>query len=153
MHEVDANLRLGTTFDEEWNKTASANADADGGEEDGLAYVALLNQNSGNYYTLVNVYNNTGTNATLAAWVDFNNNGTFESGEAITKTVVTSTVNQVVDLNWTGIVNSLAAGTNVYLRIRLTSATYNMTTANPTGYFGNGEVEDYKVIVIIRPSM
>jgi len=151
MHEIDANLRLGTTFDEEWNKTASANADADGGDEDGLAYVALLNQNSGNYYTQVNVYNNTGTNATLAAWVDFNNNGIFETGEGITKTVITSSVNQVVDLNWTGIVNSLAAGTNVYLRIRLTSAANNMTTANPTGYFGNGEVEDYKVIVNYTP--
>ncbi len=30
---------------------------------------------------------------------------------------------------------------------RATSAANNMTTANPTGYFGNGEVEDYRVIV------
>jgi hypothetical protein len=109
--------------------------------------VALLNQNSGNYYTLVNVYNNTGTNATLAAWVDFNNNGVFDTGEGISKTVATNTLSQAIDLNWTGIGNSLVAGTNVYLRIRLTSATNNMTTANPTGYFGNGEVEDYRVIV------
>ncbi len=149
MHELDANLRLGASFDEEWNKPAvlGTNADADGADENGLAYVALLNQNSGNYYSQVNVYNNTGTNATLAAWVDFNNNGVFDTGEGISKTVATNTLSQAIDLNWTGIGNSLVAGTNVYLRIRLTSAANNMTTANPTGYFGNGEVEDYRVIV------
>lgn len=147
MHETDANLRLGATADQEWNKTASANADADGGDEDGLPFVTILNQNSGNYLTQVDVFNNTGAPATVAAWVDFNNNGVFESGEGTTATVQTATSVQRIDLFWSGITTSLPAFSNVFMRIRVTSASNLMTRDHPTGYFANGEVEDYKVLV------
>lgn len=147
MHELGSSLRLGATVDEEWSKTASTIADADGGDEDGLPYVTILNQNSGNYHTQVDVFNNTGAPATVAAWVDFNNNGVFESGEGITKTVPTDIAIQRIDMFWTGIAISLPSFSNVFMRIRVTSATNLMTTDNPTGYFANGEVEDYKVLV------
>ena len=147
VHELNANLRLGATLDDEWNKTASANADADGGDEDGLPFVTILNQNSGNYLTQVDVFNNTGAPATVAAWVDFNNNGVFESGEGTTATVQTATSVQRIDLFWSGITTSLPAFSNVFMRIRVTSASNLMTRDHPTGYFANGEVEDYKVLV------
>jgi hypothetical protein len=54
---------------------------------------------------------------------------------------------QTIQLFWPNVGVSLASNSFTFLRIRITSATNGMTTANPTGYFSNGEVEDYYVIV------
>lgn len=150
LHDIVSNLQIGSILDVEWLKTSSANADADGGDEDGLPYVQLY-ANGGQYLTEVNVFNNTGANATLCAWADFNNNGIFETGEGITQTIASSTTTQTVSLYWTGITDILPDNTYTYLRIRISSAINGMTAANATGYFSDGEVEDHRILVTFDP--
>lgn len=152
LHETSSNLRLGASLDDEWHKPTitSSNATEDGGDEDGLAYVRIF-VNGANYQTDLSVYNNTGTNATVCAWVDFNNDGQFQSTEGITQTVPTSTTTQNISLLWNSPVSSLPNNSYTYLRIRITSAANAMTVASPTGYFADGEVEDYYVFVSNTP--
>ena len=151
-HEYDCNLRLGATFDREWNKTSSANATADGGDEDGISTVTILPPGVVTYVQDVNVYNNTGANATLGGWLDYNANGVYEFGEGVTLTVPSSASMQTTTLSWPSLNVTLPVGTSTFLRIRLTSASNNMTASNATRWFANGEVEDYLVFVnIILP--
>ena len=146
-HEYDCNLRLGPTFDREWNKTPSANASADGTDEDGITTVTVLTPGTINYVQNVRVYNNTGTPATLIGWLDYNANGVFEAGEGRSVAVATGAALQTITLSWLGISVALPAGSNTFLRIRLTSSANGMTVNNSTRWFANGEVEDYQVFV------
>jgi hypothetical protein len=146
-HEFDCNLQLGPTFDREWDKTPSPNATGDGSDEDGITTVTVLNPGVVNYVQDVKVYNNTGTNATLAGWLDYNGNGVFDPSEGVTATVPTNPNMQTVTLSWTGISVPLTAGASTFMRIRVTSASNNMTINTPTRWFANGEVEDYMVFV------
>jgi hypothetical protein len=149
VHEVTNNLRLGPAFNIEWNKRgASPLADMD--LDDALSYTTILN-NSGTYQTSVVVYNNTGGNATLAGWMDFNLDGVFSASEGVTVTVPTGAAPQAIDLFWTGIVSSIPNNSYTYLRLRLTSALNNLTTSNATGYMSDGEIEDYRVLVDAAP--
>jgi hypothetical protein len=145
VHEYDPRLRLGATEDVEWNKkgaTALANSDTD----DGLAYTTILSDN-GTYLTTVTAFNNTGANATVVAWMDFNGDGIFTADEGISVTIPSSASMQAVDLYWDNASTQLPANTNTYLRIRITSAANGMTTSHSTGYFYDGEVEDYRVLI------
>src|SRR5439155_20125926 len=85
--------------------------------------------------------------ATVAAWLDYNGNGTFDPSEGVIATVASKTTASTVNLAWGGIPSVLPNGALMYMRIRVTYASNNMTTANPTGYFNSGEVEDYVVSV------
>jgi hypothetical protein len=150
-HAQDPNLRLGTNQDKEWvtkGQTALANSDS---YDDGLPTVHVYNPAAGAYFTRLTVFNNTGANATVCAWLDYNANGVFDASEGISVTVPTSASNQQVDLYWPGISSSLTFGSYTYLRIRITYASNGMTTANPTGYYNSGEVEDYRVSVNTYP--
>lgn len=150
LHEVDQNLRLGASSDIEFDKTSSASCTADGTDEDGLPYVRILT-NSGNYFTEVEVFNNSGADATVCAWVDFNDNGIFEAGEGISQTVATSASMQTINLFWPSVTTSLVNNSYTFLRVRISSAANGMTAANPTGFFDNGEVEDYYVVINFSP--
>ncbi|MBS1562844.1 MAG: T9SS type A sorting domain-containing protein [Bacteroidetes bacterium] len=141
-HEKDANLRLGSGFGHEWVKTAVIDGDT---FDDGLGAAPSLNYFGTTTYTInVNVYNNTGANATLACWLDWNFNGIYEAGEGRTVTVPTGASMQIVPVSWNMWVG-YTASTNTWLRLRLTSASNGMTVNNMTGYYSNGEVEDYSV--------
>lgn len=148
-HEMDSTLRIGATFDREFVKNATALANGDGSDEDGITpYVPIFSPGSGSYLAYVFVYNNTGNPATLIAWLDYNGNGVFDASEACaTVSVASSTSMQTKALYWSSISSSLVNGTYTYLRIRLTSTSNGMTSSNPTGYYNNGEVEDYRVQV------
>jgi hypothetical protein len=147
VHEVDNTLRLGSTADVEWDKaTPGVNADVDGSDEDGLVFSRILINNT-DYQTDVRVFNNTGANATLCAWIDFNNDGVFQASEGITRTISSTNTLETVNLVWSNPSFSIANNSYTYLRIRITSAANGMTTSNPTGYFANGEVEDYRILV------
>ena len=116
--------------------------------DDGITSLSVFDPGTSSYLVQVKVYNHTGANATLIAWLDYNGNGVFDASEAITPITVNSSVSlQSFWLWWSGITSPLANGTYTYLRIRLTSASNGMTASNPTGYYNNGEVEDYKVLV------
>jgi hypothetical protein len=153
VHERDTALRLGPTFDREWNKTSSALADADGSDEDGLAYVPIFTPGSGTYLAQVSLYNNTGVDATVVAWLDFNGNGYFDAGEACAPQppVTSSATMQTRNLYWPSAPSTLPWGSFTYLRIRLTKASNNMTANNSTGYYEEGETEDYRVVVDDTP--
>jgi hypothetical protein len=146
VHEQDDNLKLGATFDREWNKTGVTGTD-DGSDEDALSFVPLFNPSSGTYLAQANVYNNTGASATVGAWLDYNGDGAFQSGEGITVTVPSSASSQAIYLYWPSTPSTLPNGGNTYLRIRITPTVNGMTTANATGYYSSGEVEDYKITV------
>ncbi len=148
LHEMDSTIHLGATEDREWLKEgATSLADADGSDEDAIGFVPLLCPCSGNFSVNVKVYNHTGANATLIGWLDWNGNNKFDASEALTATVTSSTALQTVTLNWTNAWTTYPNLATTYLRVRVTSASNGMTTANMTGYFSNGEVEDYRVFV------
>jgi GEVED domain/Secretion system C-terminal sorting domain len=147
LHDKDTTLRIGLTWDDEFDKQSSIPANGDGADEDGLASVPIFSPGAGNYLASVTVYNHTGANATLCAWLDYNGNGVFDAGEGITQVVASSTSMQSKFLYWPSAPTPLPNGSYTYLRIRITSAANGMTTANPTGFFANGEVEDYRVVV------
>jgi GEVED domain/Secretion system C-terminal sorting domain len=153
VHEKDTAIRIGATWDREWLKTSSALANADGADEDGLAFVPIFSPIAGTYLAQVSVYNNTGGNATLIAWLDMNGNGLFDAGEACqTPPVVTSMASmQNRYLYWPSAPTSLPYGSYTYLRIRLVRASAGMTNSNPTGYYDHGETEDYHVLVDSYP--
>jgi hypothetical protein len=99
------------------------------------------------------VYNNTGANATVVAWLDYDADGKFEPIEGVTRTVATNAAMQTITLAWPGIPVSLPLGTRTFLRIRVTSASNGMGVSNATRWYSNGEVEDYPVIVdVILPT-
>lgn len=145
VHERSELIRLGATWDREWLKRGvTGNNDVD----DGLGWVPIMGPGSGVYLATVSVYNNSGSNATVCAWLDYNANGVFDASEGIAPiTVASSASYQNVDLYWSSYTTPLVNGQSTYLRIRITSAAAVMTTSHATGYFINGEVEDYKVLV------
>jgi hypothetical protein len=152
IHEEDANLHLGTSMDIEWltrGQSALANND---NFDNGLAFVTTFSPTQDQYLIQVNVYNNTGANATLIGWLDYNGNGVFDAAEGRSVTVPSSASPQNVYVYWSGALGStLPNASYTYLRLRITSAANGMTTSNPTGYFANGEVEDYRVYVNTYP--
>jgi hypothetical protein len=139
-------MRLGPNEDVEWLKRGFTTVEDN--FEDGLAFVPIFTPSSGTYLARCTVFNNTGANATVCAWLDFNGNGLFDAAEGVTPVVVPSSpANQLVNLLWPSTPSTLASGTFTYLRIRITNTNYNMTTSKATGYYDIGEVEDYRVIV------
>lgn len=148
VHEQDTMIRIGGVFDREWLKTSSTLADADGADEDGLAFVPFLSAGGpASYNVNVSVYNHTGAPATLRGWIDLNNNGTFDAGESSAAvTVNSSTSTQTVNLYWANAGNSFTPGQSTYMRIRFTNSGA-LGAANATGYYENGETEDYRVLI------
>ena len=155
VHQQSCNnstLRLGSAWDREWSKNTSADASGDATDEDGISTVTLMVSDglSYNHVQDVTVLNNTGSNATLGGWLDYNANGVFDSGEGVIATVPSSASPQTITLAWTGI--TVAVGTpNSFLRIRLVGSGNTMTASNPTGWYSDGEIEDYPVISSATP--
>jgi hypothetical protein len=144
-HEIVSNLRLGNAVGIEFAKKTSANATGDGSEEDGITGTPAIGTLISNFTLPVSVFNNTGTAATVAGWIDRNGNGVYEAIEGTTATVPSSATQQTVNLIWNNINVTLPPGTTTFLRLRITTGT--MTTANMTGYYENGEVEDHVINV------
>jgi GEVED domain/Secretion system C-terminal sorting domain len=153
VHEKDTAIRIGATWDREWLKMTPMDATGDGGDEDGLAFVPIFSPTSGTYLAQVSVYNNTGENATLIAWLDMNGNGLFDTGEACQAPAVITSMPAMQNryLYWPSAPTSLPYGSYTYLRIRLVRASSGMTNAKSTGYYDNGETEDYRVLVDSYP--
>ncbi len=145
-------LILGGNEDVEWLKKGFTTVEDN--YEDGLPFVPLFSPTAGNYVAQVNVFNNTGANATVCAWLDFNGNGLFDASEAVAPiAVVSSPVSQSIFLSWPSTPSTLPNGSFTYLRIRITDQASGLTINNATGYYNTGEVEDYLVVVdgIILP--
>ncbi|MEP7377569.1 MAG: T9SS type A sorting domain-containing protein [Chitinophagaceae bacterium] len=143
-------MQLGPNEDVEWLKKGFTTVEDN--YEDALPFVPIFSPPTGNYVAPITVLNNTGANATVCAWLDFNGNGLFDPSEAVTPiTVPSSALVQPIALSWSGISSSLPNGTFTYLRIRITDQASGMTINNATGYYNIGEVEDYRIVIDYFP--
>ncbi|MGL5078413.1 MAG: GEVED domain-containing protein, partial [Waterburya sp.] len=132
---------------------AAAGDDNNGTPDDEDAFTALANVPTiGNYNLTVPVTNTSGGNATLHAWVDFDKDSKFETGEYQSVTVNNNSTS--ASLNWTVPTGTLPGSTHV--RFRLTSdntLTDNGGTSNvderSINNANNGEVEDYSVSISV----
>jgi uncharacterized repeat protein (TIGR01451 family) len=89
----------------------------------------------------VKVTNNSATVATLAGWIDLDNDTVFEAGERVTASIPANSGTSVYQLSFP----STTFTTNTYARFRV----FSETVANPlpTGAVTGGEVEDVLVQV------
>ncbi|WP_375499724.1 GEVED domain-containing protein [uncultured Nostoc sp.] len=147
------NPTLGATVTGEYSSYYSANADGDSGD-DGVTLPSGLTVGKS-----VSITVNASTAGYLNAWIDFNKNGVFDSGEQLSLTNVTkgtpATVNNV-PLNagnntLTFTVPSNATLGSSFARFRFTPSA--VTTPSPTGSGGTGEVEDYPVTLTGQPKL
>lgn len=151
-HTIINTLRIGATTDTDSGLLQNAAADADDStntgsadDEDGVS-LGTLTTASTTYSATVTVTNTTGSPATLVGWVDFNRNGNFENTATESQLVVVpnNALPQVINLSWTGFA-APTVGNDPYARFRLSDGA--LTTSTPNGAFGNGEVEDYRIVV------
>ncbi|MFE4107446.1 beta strand repeat-containing protein [Almyronema epifaneia] len=147
-HTVVSGIYLGTTPpDREADAAKPLDGSGDGAEDDGITLPTLTDGDTS--YTLpANRIVATGT-GTLHAWVDFNNNNTFESGEY--KSVAINAGTPAGDLTWSGIVVNGSPDSITYARFRFTSDP-SLNANTPGGAASDGEVEDYQVAIAPSPS-
>ncbi|MCH9740166.1 MAG: hypothetical protein K0U38_04905, partial [Epsilonproteobacteria bacterium] len=172
-HTISDNLYLGDTKpDNETEQQSSSNADGDNikdeNDEDGVVSLNPLYRLSNVYTISVKVNNSTGEDAYVTAWIDFNNNGTFEYNEAINsdKVIVPSATNaQIVNIQWD---NSFSPSMfnptidSAIMRVRVSTsqvlreddAYYKNGSNFQSDYFvsPDGEVEDYKIEIKDKPN-
>ena len=131
--------RLGTLLDDEVDALANAGATGDdtGGtnDEDGVTFGSLVAGQQGTIDVNVEV-----DNGQVDGWIDFNQNGVFESSEKIVdnKSVLAGTTPQ---FNFA--IPELATLGATFARVRVSSA----GNLGPVGLAANGEVEDYQVTI------
>ncbi len=147
---VATSIRLGALIDAEFSSTENATATGDDttnlNDEDGVTLPAMTA--GGSYSVPVIVTNTTGSIAYLNAWVDFNNNGSFDdAGEQFASNVNVADGSSGVTVNQSIAVPATAVtGTNLGMRFRLTSTSSPGSTGSDGG---NGEVEDYVVNIAV----
>ncbi len=91
--------------------------------------------------------NNTGSNASLVTWIDFNNNGVFEDDEGQIITIPNGAVDATGEIEWNNI-PTINNGTTLTLRSRLIPRVISqMSQASPLGVELGGEVEDHRINV------
>ncbi len=148
-HNILSTLYLGygVTCDADGKPSAAANLDS---LDDGITFPTACA--SCNTYTVnVAVYNNSGSPATIAGWIDFNKNGVFDNNERASITVPSSASEQFTTMTFT--VNAFSASSaSTYARFRIANDSTQIAT--PYGFAASGEVEDYLVpCVSIPPSI
>jgi hypothetical protein len=146
-HSITGNLYLGAgeTCDGDGQPSVAANLDS---LDDGVTFPAACA--SCNIYTVnINAYNNTGSPATIAGWIDFNKNGVFDAAERTSITIPASAATQSVSMTFTvSAFSATSAGT--YARFRIANDSTEIST--PYGLATSGEVEDYKVPCVAVPT-
>lgn len=144
-----APLMLGSVVDIEDDGAPSADADGDdtAGTDDEDAVALPIAVRSGEQTTAtVQVTNTSATPATLAGWLDLNDDGVFQAGERVTVPVPASS--GTADYAVTFPV--MASEAETFARFRVFSGT--VAEPLPTGPANGGEVEDH-VVEIADPAM
>lgn len=144
-HQVDNNLHLGDVVDAELAATPGTAANSDGVDDDGVGVLGTLSDLDRTYSVDVEVTNQTGSQARLVAWIDFDGNGTFDADEAAIRNVAAGTVGGIITLRWSNIPLDIQTG-DTFLRVRLTTDTIN--NREPDDAKGDGEVEDYTITIV-----
>lgn len=148
-HELIPNLRIGSNVADEWSRTASTLADVDADDNGVVGALPTLNFDANlNYSFNVQVLNNTGSVATLVAWLDYNFDGVFGPEEGVSVNVNSNASPQNIPLSWSNIWVPMTTNTHTFVRVRLTRQANGMTTANGmNGWFPDGEVEDFHIVL------
>ncbi|WP_165836245.1 VWA domain-containing protein [Taibaiella soli] len=144
---VAAGLSLGVIAPgTEATAKASANADGDGNEEDGLVSTTPT-VNSDSVMFQVTATNTTANPAYISGFLDYDNNGNFNAqGKTSGRILVpANSGNATYNVVFFGPKQNFTA-TSGYLRLRLSSD--SSTVAYPFGATPQGEVEDYLVTII-----
>lgn len=141
-HIVTTGLSLGSTVTVDADAKLT-NADSD----DGVTFPATL---FAAFQTpapgiRVNVTNTTGSSAFMSFWIDYNQNGVFESSEGFTGIPISGSTTQT----FTPRVPSSARAGQTYARFRL--STDLASVSSPTGAARDGEVEDYQISISPNP--
>jgi hypothetical protein len=151
-HAVVNGLLLGTRISGETDATQNTRANGDDigtADEDGVVNEQadfLLTVGTQPIITL-RATNTTGTAATLSGWIDYNNNGVFDSvSERAQVTVGAGIGNETFTLVFPVVPTGFTGTT--YARFRLGT---DLAAQSPTGASNGGEVEDY-VVTITGPS-
>jgi hypothetical protein len=115
--------------------------------DDGVSFPTACS-NCNTYTVNITAFNNSGSPATIAGWIDFNKNGVFDNSERASIRIPTSASPQSVTMTFT--VNSFSSSaTTTYARFRI--ALDSTQIATPYGLATTGEVEDYKVPCVGMP--
>lgn len=143
-HIVTPGFHLGMTNDIDTSTITSAEADAEGSEDDGIDWAALNLETSKTYRIDVNVTEAVAGTGYLQAWIDFNGDGQFDNSEQIATDVQDGAGGDKVAAQ--GIIGFHAqipenAISPTFARLRWSGT----TGLNATDTAANGEVEDSRV--------
>lgn len=157
-HVMTQQLYLGSCVDGDTDGQASTGANGDNGatgsitygtcatagnDEDGVSPVSLTDGQSSPPIT-VTTHNTTGSDATLACWIDYNGDNTFDNAtERATATVANNATSAALTLPNVPANASTTTGGTTTMRCRMATAAGEI--ANPSGMANSGEVEDYVV--------
>ncbi len=149
-HVVTAGIQLGATIDVDTGSLASVAASGDDSngsdDEDGISepFPSLVVGDTV-YAVPAASITATGTGV-LHGWIDFNNNGIFDSSEHTSVTITAGSLSG--DMVWSSL-PAMTAG-NTFARFRLTSDT--LTNLDASTAASDGEVEDYQVAIEAAPA-
>ena len=147
LHAIWNNVHIGSSVPDAETPTTSINSDGDDTTGIDDETVPVANVVSGQAYTLsVPVLNNSASNATLIGWIDFNQDGVFQSTEAASSTLSTNAASQTATLSWTAAQVGTKTGASV-LRLRLSTDSV-LTTSTPSGLATDGEAQDYAITLV-----
>ncbi|MGI9318975.1 MAG: C25 family cysteine peptidase, partial [bacterium] len=161
-HVITDDLFMGTNFatdidaegDGQPNATATGDDTVNQSDENAVTFPTFVQGQSAD--VTVSVTNNTGGNATLYGFIDWNGDGDFDdTGETITTTVADGTAGNVtLTIN---VPAGAMTGTDLGARFRLSTDT-TLGATDPLGNNGpipapDGEVEDYHIQVDIQQQL
>lgn len=140
VHVIIPGLTLGSTIDGEIDGQPSNDALGDDTDEDGLLIFESLDLYPGITFRLPFSYvNTTGNTAHVEAWIDWNADGEFDSGEMVADWDDSSSSFPIF-LEVT-IPETVATSSLLGLRIRIS----NQDNMTPYGLINSGEIEDYLI--------
>ena len=144
-HATGGGLYLGTQVDDDTASLASTDALGDDNDnnddEDGVSFFPALAVGDTSY-TLPSLNISANGSGTLHSWIDFDADGSFETGEHSSVSVSSGVLSG--DLVWTGLPVMIAGST--FVRLRLTSDS-SVTSSAPSTFATDGEVEDYSLAI------
>jgi len=156
-HTIVTELFLGNGVDQDSGTLQNVQANADDvndvlpDDEDGVLNPLDLYGTIGSSPTVtLLVTNTTGSTASLAGWIDYNQDGVFDTAtERAQASIVTGTTDARVTLTFPAIPDGFTGTT--YARFRLSTNAGFATDPSPVGALDDGEVEDY-TFAITTPS-
>jgi len=114
-------------------------------DEDGTPLVETISTTDTRFQSNVSVRNNSTGSATLIGWIDFDNSGTFDAGEA-QSAIIAAGFGGILPLVWDNIPAGTIQSGKLWYRIRI-STDDNLNAGNAAGALFDGEVEDYEINV------